>query len=166
MPAVRVLCVIIGAMLLGVLMQSTVLAAWAPRFRLDLVTAMATAFGLVAGPLAGGVAGLVGGLLGDMLTGRLVGLGMLTHAVVGLLSGLLGRRLFSENLLVPFGAGALLTCLEQTFYLLGAKAFGVVIPFGKSLAHFVLPSLWYNGVLTALCFMLVHKASNHLTSSE
>lgn len=147
-------------------MQSTVLATWVPRLRFDLITAMAAAFGLIAGPLAGGIAGLIGGLLADMVGGRLVGLGMLTHAAIGLLSGFLGGRLFSENLLVPFGVGAVLTCLEQALYLLGAKAFGVAIPFGKSLARFVLPSLWYNGVLTALCFLLVHKVRGFLTSSE
>ena len=52
-------------------MQSTVLAAWAPRFRLDLVTPWPLRLASSLALFAGGVAGLVGGLLGDMLTGRL-----------------------------------------------------------------------------------------------
>ena len=157
---------VIGGMLCAVLMQSTLVAAWASWLRLDLPAAMAIAFGLVSGPLTGALAGLFGGLLADMLTGRLIGLGMLTHGIVGLLSGLLSRRLFSENLLVPFVAGALLICLEQMLYLLGARAFGVVIPLGKSLARLILPSLWYNGLLTALCFVLIHKVNAYLADGE
>jgi len=157
---------IIGGMLFAVLMQSTLVAAAARWLRLDLPAAMAIAFGLLSGPLTGSMAGLIGGLLADMLTGRLIGLGMLTHGIVGLLSGLLSRRLFSENLLVPFVAGALLICLEQMLYLLGARAFGVVIPLGKSLARLILPSLWYNGLLTALCFVLIHKVNAYLADGE
>ncbi len=124
---------------------------------------MEAGISLIDGPVAGAAVGLSAGLLGDMLAGRLVGLGALALGGAGLLGGFLGGSLFRENLLVPYLAGALITVVYDMLFVLGARAFGVKIPFGESLVRALLPSLWYNGLLAGLLFPVVQKTHRWLS---
>lgn len=162
MPAARKLGAACGAIIVALLLQSTVFPLLTPRLGADFPVSLVAAFGLAAGPLAGGAAGVATGLLRDMLVGRLIGLGMITHALAGALSGLFGGRLFSENLVVPFLVGMAVTLMEQILFICGARAFGVVIAFRVS----VVRSLWCNGLLTAFCFWLVYKLNKKMTYSD
>lgn len=153
-------------LLFSAVLQSTLLSSLVPWVRLDLLLAVAVCSGITSGPLAGAMAGLLGGIVADMLTGRLIGLGMLTRGVSGLLSGFLGQRLFGENVLVPFVIGAIATICDQLLFVAGAKAFGINIPLGQTLARVTVPSTWYNGLLSAFCFPLVYGINRRLTCGE
>ena len=144
----RSLMVAGGMLLAAVLLQS----AFFPTFTLfgarpDLVTVLAVLFGLYGGPRTGAVLGGVGGLLVDLLAGRLVGLGLLSRGVVGWVSGLLGRRIFSENWLVPVVAVLLGTILEQGLYMAGASVYGLAAPWQEGFLLSALATGWYGALL-------------------
>lgn len=165
MPGPRLLAAI-GILAVALIMQTTLIALVVQGVRPDLVLAVVAGVGLVAGPWAGAVAGLLGGMMADLLTGRLLGLGMLSHMIAGSVSGLLAGRLFRENAFVPFVIGAVVTIVDQSLFILGARAFGIIIPFGDTVARIMVPSMWYNGLLTALSFPLVYRLNNKLAYSE
>jgi len=86
--------VVIGLCLLVVPLQMQVAGLIAVAgIRPDLPGAAVYGIGLVAGPWAGGAAGLVIGLLADRMSAGLVGPQLAAKICIGLIGGLLGRRL-------------------------------------------------------------------------
>lgn len=138
-----------GAMLFGALLLQ---AAFFPAYTLfgarpDLVTLLVVLFGLFWGPRTGAFLGGVGGLAVDLLTGRLVGLGALTRATIGLAGGLVGQRVFSENWLVPVVAVLVGTVAEQVLYVAGASIYGLPAPWTESFFLSALATGWYGALL-------------------
>jgi rod shape-determining protein MreD len=88
------------------------------RFAPDLGMAVLSVIGLLTGPLEAAFAGVAIGLLQDAGSASLLGLSALTMGTVGLLAGLLGRRMLdvrSSSTVVFFGlfslGGSLLSVL-------------------------------------------------------
>src|SRR5690606_39474524 len=115
--------------------------------RPDQLPLLAVLFGLTGGARTGGVSGGVGGLLVDLRAGRLVGLGFPSGGGGGWVSGLLGRRIFSENWLVPVVAVLLGTILEQGLYVAGASVYGLAAPWQEGFLLSALATGWYGALL-------------------
>jgi len=86
--------VVIGLCLLVVPLQMQVAGLISVAgVRPDLPGALLYGIGLIGGPWAGGAAGLVVGLLSDRFSAGLVGPQLAAKICIGLIGGLLGRRL-------------------------------------------------------------------------
>jgi rod shape-determining protein MreD len=158
--------VVVAILIVAIAVQSALFPQLFKGAHPDLMLAITAGAGLVGGPGLGCAIGLINGLLIDLLTGRLVGLTMITLAVAGVVSGRLAGRLYKENPFVPFVIGVLATVVNQLLFIFAARAFGVVIPIVDSLIHIILPSIWYNGLLTALAFPGIYRLYNHFVSME
>jgi rod shape-determining protein MreD len=110
--------------------------------------------GLLRGPLAGIAVGGVLGLTGDLISGRLVGLGALTLAVMGVISGLVARRVFRENLVIVAAVSLLLSGLWSILYSGGAWLFGIPFHPGRAFVVIGIPVGIYSAVLTPALYAL------------
>ncbi len=166
MADIRKILIVAAVLVSAVVVQSTLFTKLVKGAHPDLMLAVTASAGLAGGLWTGCAIGLAGGLLLDLLTGRLVGLTMATMAIAGLVSGRLAGRLYKENPFVPVVIGAAASAINQRLYVVTARAFGVVIPIVDSLINIVLPSVWYNGLLTALVFPLIYRLYNHIVYME
>lgn len=166
MAEIRKILIIAAVLICASAVQSTLFPRLIKGTHPDLMLAVTTSAGLVGGCWVGCAIGLVCGLLTDLLTGRLVGLTMVTLAIAGIVSGRLAGRLYKENPFVPFVIGAATSVVNQLLFIVAARAFGVVIPLGDSLINIVLPSIWYNGLLTALVFPGIYRLYNRIIYME
>ncbi len=110
--------------------------------------------GLLRGPFAGMATGVVLGLTADLISGRLIGLGALTAAIVGALAGLVARRVFRENLTIVAAVSLLLSGLWSIAYSGGAWLFGVPFHPGRAFVAIGLPVGIYNSVLVPVLYAL------------
>jgi rod shape-determining protein MreD len=85
-------------LLLLVPIQASLLAPFVRfGFRPDLGLAVLYAVGLLAGPVEGALAGILLGLLQDASSAGLLGLSGLSHGILGLFAGFLGRRVLDTG---------------------------------------------------------------------
>lgn len=123
----------------------------------DLALALLFIIGLITGPIEGALAGVGIGLIQDIGSASLIGFTGLSRGMVGLLSGLLGRRVLDiENpaivlFLVAFSMaeGIFITLFLQTTY--GA------VPFLSLLAGRIVPQALYTGLFGLLLLHLIKK---------
>ena len=86
-----------GLILRSVFPRVSVFAWTAPDFLVLMVVFNA----MFRGPLIGGVTGFLVGLAEDLFFGRFIGLNALAKCAAGILTGLLTRSIFKENMWVP-----------------------------------------------------------------
>ena len=101
---------ITGILLAAIVLQSTIFA----RINLfgvkpDLILVVTVCFGLLYGPLPGLYVGLAGGFLLDLAGGGLLGINVLTKALLGYGAGYMGKTVFKDNLLIPLVVSAAAT---------------------------------------------------------
>jgi hypothetical protein len=105
--------VVIGVCLLVVPLQMQVAGLIAVAgVRPDLPGAVVYGIGLLGGPWTGGGAGLVVGLLADRFSGGFVGPQLAAKLCIGLVGGVLGRRLLLSDLTTHGGISLVLFLLQ------------------------------------------------------
>lgn len=144
------------------LLQVVALPILSSQVRPDLVLLVVVMWALVGGPVQGGIIGVLGGLVVDLFSGRFVGMGILTKAVIGILVGWLEPRFFKDNVIVPvsFAVGA--TLGEQLLYWLLLSAFGWGLPFDHVLFRIIVPTVLFDAVLAYPVFLLVQEIEKFL----
>lgn len=103
-----------GVILLCVALQFSV-THWASIAGIepDLLLAVTVIIGLLSGPRAGMATGFTAGVLEGAIVGRWMGVYAGAKTILGFLSGIVGARLFVENLLVIMGATAVMTLVHE-----------------------------------------------------
>lgn len=141
-----------GILLFFLLVLQTSFFAWFPLHGVtpDLVLVATLSIGLLRGPWSGAGWGAVGGVLCDVLTGRLIGLGGLILALLGLGSGAIGLRLFGERLTFALLLSPLGSLFHLALYGAGAWAFGVQMPILQGLSLMAPWLMLYNALVTLI----------------
>ncbi len=132
----------------------------------DLVLMFVILYALLHGPKEGLLIGLLGGLLQDFLFGQFVGMNALPKLTVGYMFGILERKIYKENLLIPIAAiflgtfinETILYLLRQVSYLLG-HAGGTSLNYLESVRHVILSTAVYNSCLAPLIYTKFYKSS-------
>lgn len=123
----------------------------------DLALALIFIIGLVAGPVEGAYAGIVIGLIQDIGSASLLGFTSLSRGIIGLLAGLLGRRVLDIKnptivlFLVVFSAA------EGIYISFFLQTTSGAIPFFNLIAGRIIPQAFYTGLLGLLMLHLVIK---------
>lgn len=146
----RRVLVIAGILLFSIVLQSTIFA----RINLfgvipDLILVVTVCFGLLYGSLSGLYVGLAGGFLLDLAGGGILGINILTKALVGYGAGYIGKTVFKDNILIPLVAAAVATLAGEITAFLFLTAFGWQGRFFNYLYATVLPLVFYHFILTA-----------------
>jgi rod shape-determining protein MreD len=123
----------------------------------DLALALLFIIGLIAGPVEGAFAGMGMGLIQDIGSASLIGFTGLSRGLVGLLAGLLGRRVLDIDnpVIVLFlvalsvAEGIFITLFMQTTY--GA------VPFFSLVAGRIVPEALYTGLFGLLMLHVTKK---------
>lgn len=101
--------------LISLLLQSTVFShLTVAGVKPDLVLVFLIFYALLHGPLEGALMGVAGGLLQDLLFGQYLGMNALAKLVVGYIFGVLEKKIYKENMLIPMFAIFLGTLLNET----------------------------------------------------
>lgn len=129
----------------------------------DIALAVVFIIGLITGPVEGAFAGMGIGLLQDIGSASLLGLTGLSRGMVGLLSGLLGRRVLDiDNPMIVLFLVAL-SMAEGLFIALFLQTTYGAVPFLSLVAGRIVPQALYTGLCGLLLLHLVKK-KNVLTA--
>ena len=129
----------------------------------DIALAVVFIIGLITGPVEGAFAGMSIGLLQDIGSASLLGLTGLSRGMVGLLSGLLGRRVLDiDNPMIVLFLVAL-SMAEGLFIALFLQTTYGAVPFLSLVAGRIVPQALYTGLCGLLLLHLIKK-KNVLTA--
>ena len=129
----------------------------------DIALAVVFIIGLITGPVEGAFAGMSIGLLQDIGSASLLGLTGLSRGMVGLLSGLLGRRVLDiDNPMIVLFLVAL-SIAEGLFIALFLQTTYGAVPFLSLVAGRIVPQALYTG-LCGLLLLHLTKKKNVLTA--
>ncbi len=129
----------------------------------DIALAVVFIIGLITGPVEGAFAGIGIGLLQDIGSASLLGLTGLSRGMVGLLSGLLGRRVLDiDNPMIVLFLVAL-SMAEGLFIALFLQTTYGAVPFLSLVAGRIVPQALYTG-LCGLLLLHLTKKKNVLTA--
>ncbi len=129
----------------------------------DIALAVVFIIGLITGPVEGAFAGIGIGLLQDIGSASLLGLTGLSRGMVGLLSGLLGRRVLDiDNPMIVLFLVAL-SMAEGLFIALFLQTTYGAVPFLSLVAARIVPQALYTG-LCGLLLLHLTKKKNVLTA--
>lgn len=151
--AVRVI-VTVGMLLLAVIVQSTLvpqvnIGGYAPDVLLIVVVMHALLFGLYEGA----VFGFFAGLAEDLLGGGIFGVGLLSKLFLGIVFGLLQRRVFKENFFLPAAACLIAAWLAGFWGLYWMQASGIDLLWAGNFAERIFP----RSVFTMIVALPVHR---------
>lgn len=106
--------------LVSLILQSTVFSHLnIAGIKPDLVLVFIVFYALLNGPKEGALIGFVGGMLQDLLFGQDLGMNTVAKTVVGYTFGVLEKKIYKDNILIPMVALFLGTFLNETIlYLL------------------------------------------------
>jgi rod shape-determining protein MreD len=127
--------------------------------------AVAVSFGLLHGPEVGLGTGLAGGLLMDLLNSRFIGLCALTRGGMGVAAGLLGKRVFKENLLVTGTVGFVAAFGSELLGAVVIRASGVALDVAAFLGTALAVGL-LNFVATPLLFYILWRDKVRVDSRD
>lgn len=148
----------IGAILLTIIVQSTVLPLFAYKgVRPDLLLLMVMSTGLLAGKEQGIGVGFFCGLLQDLASGNIFGLNTLSKMATGYAFGMVEGKVFKEHLFLPLLAGAVAAIVHTVvaFSLLGV--WGYKVDMVPALLNQVLPFVLYNVVMAVPVHQIIYR---------
>lgn len=122
----------------------------------DLLFVWTVCVGLAGGTRAGIITGFASGILEGSLRQSMIAVLAISKGISGLGAGLLSTRLFRENWVVPALAGALLTLVNETVFLIFP---GVIRP---DAGRLILGRVLYHALLTPIAFWLVIRVRQAL----
>lgn len=153
-------------MVAAMLLQATIAPQLAiAGIRPNLPLLLVVAIGACQGPWLGLLAGALVGALQDVMLGRFIGLFTLAWGAVGLLVGLLERRVFREHVANQFSLALTGTAVAELICYVLISAFSLHTPFLGSLRT-ILASAVYNAALAPLIFPLVLRVSAFLRARD
>lgn len=132
----------------------------------DLVLILTVFFALLNGPRAGALAGLTGGMLQDLMFGRYIGMNAFAKLIVGYLFGILERKIYKDNILIPMASVFLAAFLNETIIYMLGWASGNLNPaeqgFGgyfSMMSSVILPAAIYTGFLAPFIYRKFYSSS-------
>jgi len=124
----------------------------------DLILIIVIFFALFNGPWQGSIVGLGLGFLEDILFAKYIGLNALTKFFIGLIVGLIEKRMYKDNFLVPLICLFLGSIIYSLLYFICANLTGYPLSFIQ-LLHVSLPMAIYNTCFAPFIYGGFYKAS-------
>jgi rod shape-determining protein MreD len=125
----------------------------------DLVLILIIFYALLHGPKEGMKIGIIGGLMQDLIFGYNIGMNSVAKVIVGFVFGLLERKIYKENLLIPMVALFLGTFLNETILYVLRMGVGISGSYLASVRNVIFSTAVYNSCLTPFMYGLFYKTS-------
>ncbi len=120
--------------------------------RPDAVLVVAVSLGVLMGALPASLIGLAAGLFMDVMFSRAIGLSALSYMIAGAIGGILYKKYYADNVIMPALATAVAEVLKEHVMAVSLKAFGGTFSYFDMLLSYILPSV----LLCAALSMVVH----------
>ncbi len=114
-------------------------------------------FAIYSGKNKGAVIGFFVGILQDIIFGRIIGLNALVFMLTGYIVGLINRKLFKDNLLIPFALTALATIFYEGVNMLFIYLLGYRIELFNILKKMLIVEVLYNSIFSVFIYIYVTK---------
>lgn len=114
-------------------------------------------FAIYNGKNKGALIGFFVGLLQDIMFGRIIGLNACVYMITGYLVGIINRKVFKENLLIPFTLTALATVFYEIINLLLIYLLGYRIELFNFFKKMIVTEVLYNSIFSVIIYIYVTK---------
>lgn len=118
---------------------------------------LVVSFSIYCGKNKGAIIGFIVGILQDIIFGRIVGLNASVYMITGYLVGLINRKVFKENLLIPFTLTAVATVFCESIILLLLYLLGYRIELFNFLKKMLVIEVLYNSIFSVIVYIYVAK---------
>jgi rod shape-determining protein MreD len=153
----RVTLVTVAALVVCILLQSTILAKIAIRgVRPDLALLVLIFVSMRRGPMVGQLSGFAAGFLEDLMNVSPLGFHSLLRTVVGYLYGLLSGNVFIDPFLMPILLAVVATILKGILSGIVSGIFGIAASGFVIFAGRLWIEVGYNGVVAPFLFALLN----------
>ncbi len=125
----------------------------------DLVLVIIIFYAILHGPKEGALAGLIGGLLQDLAFGQNMGMNILAKLITGHLCGLLERRIYKENLLIPMFVVFIGTSANEFMLYLFRLTVDISTGSFSYIRGVILITAAYNSFLTIFIYKRIYASS-------
>lgn len=125
----------------------------------DIALILIVLYAIIYGSKEGALAGITAGLLQDLMFGQYLGINILTKVTVGYLFGLLERRIYKENLLIPVIVVFVGTLANEVLLYLFRLAIGISTGDFIYIRGIILYTAVYNGILTLFIYRKLYASS-------
>lgn len=147
--------------LISLILQSTLFShLTVAGVKPDLVLILVVLYALLHGPKEGALIGFAGGLLQDLLFGQNIGINALTKIIVGYIFGVLDRKIYKENLLIPIAALFLGTFVNETILHLLRLAGGTSVTYFSHVRTVIFSTAVYNSCLAPFIYGRFYNSSH------
>jgi rod shape-determining protein MreD len=123
----------------------------------DLLLIVVLSTGLLTGKEKGVAVGFFAGMLADIASGGIFGCHTLSKMAIGYGAGMLERKVFKENILLPLLAVMVATVLHTILMTIILVVMGYKIEIIPLLSHNLLPLMAYNIIMAIPIHMLIYK---------
>lgn len=123
----------------------------------DLLLIVVLSTGLLAGKEKGVAVGFFAGMLADVASGGIFGCHTLSKMAIGYGAGMLERKVFKENILLPLLAVMVATVFHSVLMTLILAVMGYRIELIPLIIHNLLPLMAYNIIMAIPIHMLIYK---------
>jgi rod shape-determining protein MreD len=149
----------------AVVLQGTVFSVIRPGgVAPELTLVLVVAFAIFEGPVHGGILGFLAGLAGDITFGRPLGFSSMSMTLIGYSVGLLEKKVFKDNLLVPAFMVFLATIFNEFLTSILIQMVGIKLSIYKNFSSVVLPLAIVNLVATLVLYTPLYKINKWLQS--
>ncbi|WP_026475942.1 rod shape-determining protein MreD [Alkaliphilus transvaalensis] len=114
-------------------------------------------FSIYSGKYKGAVIGFFVGILQDIMFGRVIGLNALVFMLTGYVVGLINRKVFKDNLLIPFALTALATVFYEGVNMLFIYLLGYRIELLNIFKKMLVVEVLYNSIFSVFIYIYVSK---------
>ena len=125
--------------------------------RPDVTLALVVSLGVLLGSGPAAITGFIMGLVADILFNKIVGLSALAYMLSGFAAGLLYRKFFADNLIIPTVVSVVCFFVKEHIFLFASLLAGARPPYFMTLLTYVLPSLLLTGGVCFLLHLLLKK---------
>jgi rod shape-determining protein MreD len=123
----------------------------------DLLLIVVLSTGLLGGKEKGVAVGFFAGMLADLASGGIFGCHTLSKMAIGYGAGMLERKVFKENILLPLLAVMIATVIHSLLMMIIIMLLGYKIELLLFFTHNLLPLIAYNIIAAIPVHMLIYK---------
>ncbi len=146
--------------LIGLILQSTIFShLTVAGVKPDFVLIMTVFYALLHGSKEGATAGAIGGLMQDLLFGQNLGMNALAKIVVGFSFGMLEKKIYKENILIPMAIIFVATLLSESVLYLLRQYEGMSGGYLGALRSVMISAAIYNSCLTPFIYGKFYSSS-------
>lgn len=125
----------------------------------DLVLVVIILYAIMNGSKEGALAGIIGGIIQDLAFGQYLGMNILTKVITGYLCGLLERRIYKENLLIPMIVILIGTLLNEFMLFLFRLMVDISTSSFVNVKEIILITAFYNSIVTLFIYKRFYASS-------